>query len=328
MVPPGSTGLPNTGAISAFTTASQPVQLTAGPGGDLFYVSIGGTIHRISYSTNTAPQAVVRATPAAGAAPLAVSFDGRSSNDPDGDAITYAWDLDDDGTYDDGSGSTAAWTYASEGDHTARLRVTDSRGLSGTASVQVIAGGEPTAVIDAPAAGSTRAVGDRVTFSATGPTPRMGRCRRRRWSGPSCSTTAPRPPRATSTASAPGRGPAAPRSPSRTTSRPRTSRLILTATDRAGVKDTAAVRLDIRTVAITVASDPSGVSIAVGSGTVETPATLTVFVGSRISLGAPGGATVGGRSYVFDRWSDGGAAGHDVTAPATATTFRAFYSPK
>jgi hypothetical protein len=37
---------------------------------------------------------------------------------------------------------------------------------------------------------------------------------------------------------------------------------------------------------------------------------------------------VDGRDHRFDRWSDGGAAGHDVVAPATATTYTAFYAPK
>jgi hypothetical protein len=37
---------------------------------------------------------------------------------------------------------------------------------------------------------------------------------------------------------------------------------------------------------------------------------------------------VGGQDYAFDRWSDGAAASHDIVAPATATTYTAFYAPK
>jgi hypothetical protein len=46
---------------------------------------------------------VARATanPSYGTTPLAVSFDGSSSDDPDGDTLSYAWDLDGDGKVDD-----------------------------------------------------------------------------------------------------------------------------------------------------------------------------------------------------------------------------------
>ena len=55
---------------------------------------------------------------------------------------------------------------------------------------------------------------------------------------------------------------------------------------------------------------------------------MTTFVGSRISLSAPLFPSIDGRAHRFDRWSDGGAASHEVVAPATPTTYRAFYSPK
>jgi PKD repeat protein len=291
-------------------------------------VSLWGTIHRISYSTNTAPQAVVSATPATGAPPLAVSFDGRSSNDPDGDPITYAWDLDDDGDFDDGTGSTASWTYTSDGDRTARLRVTDSHGASGTATTEIVVGGEPTAVIGAPAAGTTFAVGDRVSFSGTATDPQDGdlAASALAWAlvlhHCSSATTCHQHPIGTwsgvaeETFTVPDHEP------------PSYLELTLTATDSTGLKDSVTQRIDLKTVAITVDSDPDGVSIGVGDGTVVAPTTVTVFAGSRLSLSAPLYPTIGGRAHRFDRWSDGAAATHDVIAPATATTYRAFYSPK
>ncbi len=58
------------------------------------------------------------------------------------DICTYAWDLDNDGLYDDASGATTSHTWIALGDYTVGLRVTDDDGSGGTATAQVrITGG-------------------------------------------------------------------------------------------------------------------------------------------------------------------------------------------
>ena len=47
--------------------------------------------------------------------PLTVSFSGTGSTDPDGDTLTYAWDLDGDGAYDDSTAAAPSFTYTSPG---------------------------------------------------------------------------------------------------------------------------------------------------------------------------------------------------------------------
>ena len=97
---------------------------------------------------------------------MTVAFNGTASNDPDGDALTYAWDLDGDGAFDDATAATASFTYTQPGTYTATLRVTDPSGATGTSSVTISAGNTPpTAVIDTPAAGTTWKVGDVINFS-------------------------------------------------------------------------------------------------------------------------------------------------------------------
>ncbi len=131
----GANGLPDPTQIVPFVTGvNVPVYLTTGPGGDLFYVALGaGQLRRVSYpaATNHAPTAVATANPTSGAAPLAVQFTGSGSSDPDaGTTLTYAWDLDGDGAYDDSTAANPQWTYLSQAAVTASLRVTDPGGLS------------------------------------------------------------------------------------------------------------------------------------------------------------------------------------------------------
>ncbi|MGH7645990.1 MAG: PKD domain-containing protein [Gemmatimonadales bacterium] len=81
---------------------------------------------------NRAPVAVVTADPLSGDAPVAVSFDGRGSSDPDGDPLTYAWDFGDGAR---GTGATGSHPYERAGSYRSTLTVADGRGGSDTASV-------------------------------------------------------------------------------------------------------------------------------------------------------------------------------------------------
>ena len=69
------------------------------------------------------PSASFTATPGLPVAGDEVTFT-STSTDPDGDAISYAWDLDGDGAFDDGNTKVVHFTYARGGAYTATLRVT------------------------------------------------------------------------------------------------------------------------------------------------------------------------------------------------------------
>ena len=84
---------------------------------------------------------MAHADPSAGAAPLAVQFHGDMSTDPDGDALTYAWDLDGDDAFDDSTAVNPTHTYTTNGSVSVRLRVTDSHNATNIASVTVNVGG-------------------------------------------------------------------------------------------------------------------------------------------------------------------------------------------
>ena len=171
----GADGLPDMSTRQTFAAqANGPVWLTQGPDGALYYADLaGGTIRRIQ-TTNNAPTARIVATPTSGVAPLTTSFDATTSSDPDGQALTYAWDLDGDGAYDDSTAATPSFTYTAAGVYTVRLQVTDTAGLIGTATQTITAGAPPAVSLTSPAPGTTWAVGDTVDFAATANVPASG----------------------------------------------------------------------------------------------------------------------------------------------------------
>jgi len=325
-------GLPDPANIQAFgQAAAGPVDLAVGPGDELYYVDLGGTVRRIRYYPgNQPPTAVINATPTSGPAPLTVTFDGTSSTDPDPadeGRLRYRWDFTSDGTVD-ATTPTASFRYPASGSYTATLTVTDTLNVSASATVTIQPGNSaPTAILDSPAAGTTWRVGDPLTFTGHATDPqqgslpasalswrlRMQHCESvgnchihqlQQWSGvASGSFVAP------------------------DHEYPSYLELELTATDGQGLSNTVVRRLDPRTVDLTFASNPPGLQLSVGASAGTTPFTRTVIVGSTNTVSAPSPQTVGGVAHTFASWSDGGAATHVITGPATATTLTATYTP-
>jgi PKD repeat protein len=324
VMPKGADGKPVPGQVRNFVSgAANPVNLENGPGGDLFYVDFdGGTIRRISFAANQSPVAVATATPTTGAAPLTVSFDGTASTDPEGNPLTYAWDLDGDGAYDDSTATKPSYTYTSSGAYSASLRVTDTGGASDTDSVTISVGNtKPTATIISPAAGTTWKVGDVINFSGSATDAQDGvlpssalswelvlqHCPSNCHSHPIQSFVGV----ASGSFTAPDH------------EYPAYLELKLTATDSGGLTDTKVLRLDPRTVVLSFQSTPGGLSLTVGATTSKSVFTRTVIVGSTNTISAPSPQIKGPKTYTFSSWSDGGAQTHNIVAPSAATTYTA-----
>ncbi len=160
---------------------SGAVDLQVGPGGDLYYAELGaGRIVRLSYfAANAPPVAQLVATPSAGPTPLAVAFNASGSSDPDpGDSLTYAWDLDGDGQFDDPPDADprfAHFTYTQAGAVTVSVRVTDSQLMSSVATqVVTAANSPPVATILTPLDTDLWRVGDQILYSGRGDDPEQG----------------------------------------------------------------------------------------------------------------------------------------------------------
>jgi glucose/arabinose dehydrogenase len=330
---PGTDGLPDPSRISVFDNpALTPVKLTVGPGGDLFYVNLGepgtatGSIQRITYSQgNSPPVAHAAADPTSGAAPLTVDFDGTGSSDPDGDTLSYAWDLDGDGEYDDSTEAQPSHTYTAPGTYDVGLKVSDSEGASDTDSVQIQAGNTPpTAQIDAPTAADTYSVGEEIDFSGSASDAQETLPA----SAYSWSVTINHCPSTCHThpyESFPGVTGGSFLGPDH--EYPSSVTVTLTVTDSAGLTDTDSVTINPRTVQLTVDSSPHGVEIGIDQKSAVTPFTEQVIEGSAHSVIAPSQVSMSGQTYDFESWSDGGAMAHNVTAGADLQLDATFLTP-
>ena len=313
----GADGLPDPSKIVPVAVgARNPVDLQQAPDGDIYYVDHEeGQIHRLRY---LGPHAVASADKTYGPTPLTVAFSsaGSTPGNP-GATLSYSWD------FGDGTTSTAAnptHTYTTPGHDTARLTITEAGGSSSdSADVEEYPGDTPpTASIDSPNPPPAWSVGDPIAFSgsatdhedATLPASAF------KWSvilhhcvtpsachtheiedltGPSGSVTAP------------------------DHAYPSYLELRLTVTDSGGLSDTKSLRLDPRTVNLTLDSSPPGLQLGFNLETAQAPFTRTVIAGSANTVSAPSPQAAGSATQVFDSWSDGGAQTHNLTAAAGAT---------
>ncbi|TDE55708.1 carbohydrate-binding protein [Nonomuraea mesophila] len=152
-----------------------PIDMKFGPDGALYMADWGNgfghantddSIYRIDYvAGNRAPLAKASATPDSGVAPLTVAFSSAGSADPDGDAITYAWDFGDGGT---STSANPSHTYQANGTFTARLTVRDSGGKTGSVTLPVVVGNtRPEVAFSAPPDGGFIDLGDEVDYTVT-----------------------------------------------------------------------------------------------------------------------------------------------------------------
>jgi glucose/arabinose dehydrogenase len=328
----GGTILPSPSNIKGFVGgAANPVDLQIGPGGDLFYVDIGGgTIRRVQYTAgaNQPPVAVATASSTSGDIGMTVTFDGSGSSDPNGDALSYAWDLDGDGAFDDSTAVRPTWTYNAAGNYPVQLRVSDGRGGTGTAAL-TIGVGRPDVTIATPTTALRWRVGQVVSFSGSA-TDNMGApipASRLTWTlvlkhgacpadchdhvlqqnhvGASGSFTAP------------------------DHAYPSELELQLRATDANGLSETASVRLLPQTTTLSFRTEPTGLRLVVNGTSATAQFSRTVIVGSTNEFSAPTPQQLRGKQ-VFRSWSDGvlTPAHPPILAPDGGATYTATFSKR
>lgn len=93
---------------------------------------VRATTHAVTVLPNAAPEVSFSWVPASPRALKNVTFT-ASASDIDGQVVEIVWDLDNDGEFDDGSGTSVTTKFSEGGDHTVRVRAVDDGGAASVA---------------------------------------------------------------------------------------------------------------------------------------------------------------------------------------------------
>jgi glucose/arabinose dehydrogenase len=325
---PGEDGRPDPSTVTAFMHHSDPysgVDLEIGPDGNLYYASLftedegnefePGAIHRIRYFSGNQPPvahlSVDRGWSAAGET-LDAEFDASGSTDADGDALKYEWDLNGDGIYTDApvGDDTALESFEDEENHTVAVRVVDPDGASSIDRITVFPGDTPPEpTISSPQSNFEWSVGALVNFKGSAEDGEDGDLSTTLLDWDTRLYHCPQACHAHHLQAFPGVASGSFLAPDH--EYPAHIELTLTAVDSRGLAAKRSVEIQPRTVDLEIASNPPGVNLTAGLLTRSAPFNLRVIQGSDVVLSAPANALLGGVSYPWLSWSDGGARIHD-----------------
>ena len=316
-------------AVVTFATGiASPVDLKVSDDGSLYYLARGsggntGVVYRISYNA-TAPTITQQPVSRTVAPGTSVTFSVRASGPG---TLRYQWQRN--GA--DIAGATAPdyTLVAATGDSGAQFRAIVSNDfgsvISATATLTVTANQLPTGTITQPAAGTLYSGGSTIAYAGTANDPEDGTL-------PASAFTwrvdfhhdAHAHPFMPATSGATSGS-----FPIPTTGETSTNvwyRIFLTVTDSAGATQTTFRDVLPRKVSITLETSPAGLQLLLDAQPTATPITFESVVGIVRTLGAPSPQLLGGTSYEFRSWSDGGgAASRTISTPVVNTTYIATY---
>lgn len=321
-------GAPNPANVVPFLSdaSNYPgTDVEQGPDGEIYYGSVyGESINRIDYGPGV-PTAVLSADREWGSTPLTVVFDAGGSSGEPGSVLSYEWDLDGDGSFDDGGGATRSETYSDPNDNVdVAVRVRDQTTTkSAIARLTIYPGDSPPQIqIAEPSPSLTWGVGQNLHFSGSAkeadgdPIGASGL----KWDTrvlhcPFAALKCHEHPLQTFTGVS-GGNVAAPNH-----DYPSFVNFIFTATDQRGLSSQQSVKVAARPVTLALRSSPPGILIAVGNDEngKATPFDREVIANSPTTISAPASAQIGGVSYLFQGWSDGGARAHTVPGDSSGT---------
>ncbi|MCA1671039.1 MAG: PQQ-dependent sugar dehydrogenase, partial [Actinobacteria bacterium] len=315
-------------AVTGFATGIEgPIDLRVGPDGALYYLSrpstsTPGSVFRVAYSGLPAiSQQPLDQTVAPGqSATFSVTASGQ-------EPLGYQWQRD---GVDISGATSSSYTLplAALSDNGSQFRCIVSNALGSTTSssamLNVTSNNPPVGAITTPVEATTYNAGDTITFSGTGTDPEDGDLPAAAftWSVAFHHNTHSHsfiPPSSGDTGGSftiPDTG---------ETAADVFYRVHLTVTDSSGLTHSSYRDVTPNTSTISVATSPSGLQVRLDDQPTPTPYSETSVVGMKRTLGVVSPQSVGGITYEFVSWSDGGEATHGITTPASGASYTAVY---
>ncbi|MEK7832431.1 MAG: PQQ-dependent sugar dehydrogenase [Acidobacteriota bacterium] len=315
---------PGVGAATSFATGlSLPVDLQVSNDGSLYYLQRGngGQLWRIQYTANQAPtitQHPASVTVAEGStATFMVSASGTAP-------LSYQWRKNnvDIGGANSASYTTPATVLADSGAmFTCFVSNAFGNDTSNPATLTVTTNQPPMATITQPTAGTFYSGGETINYAGTGTDPDQGTLSASAftWRVDFHHDTHTHPFIAAFSGVSSGSFVIP------TTGETATNvwyRIHLTVTDAGGLTHSVFRDINPRVVNLTLNTSPAGLQMTLDGQPVTSPHTFASVVGVERSIGVPNPQTI----YTFNNWSDGGAATHTISTPATDTTYTATFS--
>lgn len=326
MLPDDEDGRPDPGQVEPFLRGGSlypGVDIATGPDGALYYASLfsegfgQGAVHRITYAPG-APQAKLTVDSQYSAeVEHEFHLDASESSDPDEEALTFEWDLDGNGSFETGGEQQTVESTEAK-NIVVSVRVEDGEGLSNVAKLTLYPGDAPPSLtIKEPTASLEWGVGDAIHLSGSG----------KNFEGKSLEPLymawstrvlhCPNPAEPTKCHSHPLQDFPGVLSGDLVAPEhdfPSYIEITLTGTDKRGLTASKTIKLAAHRFDVEIASEPPGVPISAGLVAAAAPFQVPSVEGSQLVVSAPETVELGGYTYTFEGWSDGGAATHTIVA--------------